>query len=501
MNVPGYILHDSIARNNTNLSVHRATKIDGNQKVILKISKQKSFASTNNELVIVSKLAGVKGVPKLLDQLSHQEGACTIFQDDDFVNLSSVVPIKLDTFLPLAVNIARSLGEIHNNLVARLDIKADSIFFNKKSLEVKFVEFSKASVFSRESTRTSNDQRLDLRDLGLTFCHMLSGEAPSKDSATPFQSFKPQPALEHIISKLLSSCSPRPYSTAFSLADDLLRVFKSEVKPPANFDLPWLTDAMTSLRGLTQDEIIKKTTLVLARNGFDRVVILTSNEGSDCAGQSKLSVTAQSRKDNIENKNNLNADNNHHDEEEKEEVLKGLAETAYQTQNLQRWTSSPDSVEYLLKDSSEAEYVKSRGVSAAVSAPFFGSLSGVVYLESQRQDASLLPSQSQSLEAFVAHFAVLLDNASLSQASLKKSKRNFKSAVDLEESAVWGRFYSSLAQSIDKIVIPSIPQSNESDFNILVEKLEDWEFDIFEFDRLCEGLFSNFIRQNNNYRK
>lgn len=167
--------------------------------------------------------------------------------------------LDLDTFLPLALGIAESLGRLHGGGIVHKDIKPANILIGPAGASARFTGFGFASLLPRhqmspepieaiegtlaymapEQTGRMNrsvDCRSDLYSLGIVFFEMLSGRLPfeSKDPVelVHFQVARRSPALSlfrkslpeqvsDIVAKLLEKGAEDRYQTAAGLAADL----------------------------------------------------------------------------------------------------------------------------------------------------------------------------------------------------------------------------------------------------------------------------------------
>ncbi|MEG4352166.1 AAA family ATPase [Microcoleus sp. LAD1_D5] len=167
--------------------------------------------------------------------------------------------IKIQKFLPLAIQVAQTLGEVHQNQIIHKDIKPSNIIITPDFEQVKITDFSMATRLSREVHQNINttvlegtlayispeqtgrmnrdlDYRTDLYSLGITFYEMLTGELPFNSTdplelihshiavtpAPPNQLKKEVPlVVSSIVMKLLAKNAEDRYQSAFGVKADL----------------------------------------------------------------------------------------------------------------------------------------------------------------------------------------------------------------------------------------------------------------------------------------
>ncbi|MEG4572688.1 AAA family ATPase [Microcoleus sp. N3A4] len=167
--------------------------------------------------------------------------------------------IKIKNFLRLAIQVTKTLGEVHQNQIIHKDIKPSNIIITSDFKQVKITDFSMATRLSREVHQNSNatvlegtlayispeqtgrmnrdlDYRTDLYSLGITFYEMLTGVLPfnstdplelihSHIAVTPvppsqLNSEVPQ-MVSSIVMKLLAKNAEDRYQSAFGAKADL----------------------------------------------------------------------------------------------------------------------------------------------------------------------------------------------------------------------------------------------------------------------------------------
>ncbi|MEP6517352.1 ATP-binding sensor histidine kinase [Microcoleus vaginatus] len=167
--------------------------------------------------------------------------------------------IKLPKFLPLAIQLVQTLGEVHQNQIIHKDIKPSNIIITPDLEKVKITDFSMATRLSREIHQNSNttalegtlayispeqtgrmnrdlDYRTDFYSLGITFYEMLTGELPFNSTdplelihshiavtpVPPHQLKKEVPlVVSSIVMKLLAKNAEDRYQSAFGVKSDL----------------------------------------------------------------------------------------------------------------------------------------------------------------------------------------------------------------------------------------------------------------------------------------
>ncbi len=167
--------------------------------------------------------------------------------------------IKIQKFLPLAIQVAQTLGKVHQNQIIHKDIKPSNIIISPDFEKVKITDFSMATRLSREVHQNSNttvlegtlayispeqtgrmnrdlDYRTDLYSLGITFYEMLTGELPFNSTdplelihshiavapVPPHQLNNEVPQMvSSIVMKLLAKNAEDRYQSAFGVKADL----------------------------------------------------------------------------------------------------------------------------------------------------------------------------------------------------------------------------------------------------------------------------------------
>ncbi|MCT7984892.1 AAA family ATPase [Laspinema sp. A4] len=167
--------------------------------------------------------------------------------------------LGIDNFLKLGIQLAQTLGEIHQHHIIHKDIKPSNIIIQPESLEVKLIDFAIASKLSKETAAAVHpnslegtlaymspeqtgrmnraiDYRTDFYSLGVTFYEMLIGELPcqaedavelvhchiARMPVPPTELIPEIPvAVSNLVMKLLSKNAENRYQSGFGLKRDL----------------------------------------------------------------------------------------------------------------------------------------------------------------------------------------------------------------------------------------------------------------------------------------
>ena len=208
--LPGIAIQSKIYESLNSL-VYRGTREDG-LAIIVKLLKQdypspQAITRYRQEYDITRSL-NLPGVIRAYDQQAYQRTLAIVLEDFGGESLEQwrqqrpdFYPMPLPIFLPLAVNLARSLSHIHHANIIHKDINPSNIVFNPDTGVVKIIDFGIATRFSRtnptfksphglegtlaylspEQTGRMNrllDYRTDFYSLGVTFYELLTGQLP-----------------------------------------------------------------------------------------------------------------------------------------------------------------------------------------------------------------------------------------------------------------------------------------------------------------------------------
>ncbi|MBE9561457.1 MAG: serine/threonine protein kinase, partial [Proteobacteria bacterium] len=268
LSLPNYQIKEQIYES-INSTVYRGIRNKDNQPVILKMLKQDypnsaELARYQQEYEIIHDLY-LEGVIKVYGIEKYQNTLVIILEDFDGESLKELMaarPLTVQEFLPLAIQITDSLGNIHANNIIHKDINPSNIVWEPTTKQLKIIDFGIASRLPRENPTLKNpeqlegtlsylspeqtgrinrsmDYRTDLYSLGVMFYEMLTGQLPfdSTDAMElvhchiakiPVSPSEINPEIPQIISdivmKLLAKNAEDRYQSAFGIKADLEKV-------------------------------------------------------------------------------------------------------------------------------------------------------------------------------------------------------------------------------------------------------------------------------------
>src|ERR687885_682177 len=264
--LPGYKLLSLPLHEGVNTVIYRGVRESEPTQVIVKTLKAKyptiqEIARLRHEYKILKTL-DMAGIVKAHSLEKHNNGLALILEDFGGKSLKNLIAAKhlaISEFLSLAIHLAQTLAQLHENKIIHKDIKPQNIIINSKTDKIKIIDFSISTYLERENQRLSNpnllegtlaymspeqtgrmnrsiDYRTDFYSLGVTFYEMLTGQLPfqANDSLelvhchiakTPvpphlINSEIPE-AVSDIVMKLLAKTAEERYQSALGLKADL----------------------------------------------------------------------------------------------------------------------------------------------------------------------------------------------------------------------------------------------------------------------------------------
>ncbi len=264
--ITGYSIQNKIYESPKSL-VFRAVREADDLPVILKILKEEypspeEVIRYRQEYEITRSLEHVPGVVRVYGLEKYQNTLMMVLEDfgaESLRILSNTEKFPLPEFLGIAIKISDALGQIHRANIIHRDINPSNIVMNRKTGELKIIDFGISTSLSRENPDMKNpdmlegtlaylspeqtgrmnrtvDFRTDFYSLGGTFYELLSGTLPfvtddpmelvhchiaglcasphEKDSAIPG-------VVSDLVMKLLSKTAEDRYQSAWGLKSDL----------------------------------------------------------------------------------------------------------------------------------------------------------------------------------------------------------------------------------------------------------------------------------------
>ncbi len=266
LTLPNYQI-DSQIDDSVNSLVYRGHRKTDNQPVILKMLKQDyptpaELTRYRQEYEITQDL-DLAGVIKAYGIEKYQNTLVIILEDFGGESLKQFIanrPLTMKEFLPIAIQIADSLGNIHAANIIHKDINPSNIVVNVDTSLLKIIDFGIASRLPRENPTLKNpeqlegtlaylspeqtgrinrslDYRTDLYSLGVTFYQLLTRHLcllmPTDAmelvhchiAKTPIPVGEVNPDVPKIVSdmimKLMAKNAEKRYQSAFGIKADL----------------------------------------------------------------------------------------------------------------------------------------------------------------------------------------------------------------------------------------------------------------------------------------
>ncbi|MEG4197129.1 AAA family ATPase [Microcoleus sp. Pol12A5] len=264
--LPGYKLLSLPLHEGVNTVIYRGVRESELTPVIVKTLKAEyptieEIARLRHEYKILATL-DMAGIVKAHSLEKHNNGLALILEDfggKSLKNLMVAKHLEISEFLSLAIHLAETLAQLHENKIIHKDIKPQNIIINSKTDKIKIIDFSISTYLERENQILSNpnllegtlaymspeqtgrmnrsiDYRTDFYSLGVTFYEILTGKLPHQAS-DPLELIhchiakRPVPPHEHIaeipqaisdiVMKLLAKTAEDRYQSALGLKADL----------------------------------------------------------------------------------------------------------------------------------------------------------------------------------------------------------------------------------------------------------------------------------------
>ena len=265
MQITGYEITELINTSNSK-SIYRGYKMPERLPVVLKVLNNnypspEAIGLFKNEFEIAGNL-NIEGIVKVYALEKQDNKPVLISEDTVGIALREFLKkneLNIQTFLVIAIQICKALGDIHANRVIHKSIKPGHIIINPETHQVKITDFSIAASMFKKTIESSDlnflpdffgyispeqtgrmnwvvDYRTDFYSLGVVFYEMLTGQLPfqagdslewvhahiARVPVLPCELRKEIPeTVSGIIIKLLAKTPDERYQSAFGVRADL----------------------------------------------------------------------------------------------------------------------------------------------------------------------------------------------------------------------------------------------------------------------------------------
>ncbi|AFY83491.1 PAS domain S-box protein [Oscillatoria acuminata] len=265
MELRGYQIGKEIYRNSKRVVYRGIREADGLPVILKTLGTEypspMDIAQLHHEYEITQQLK-LRGVIEPLSLEISSDLPVLILPDSGGISLRTFLHqhrLGVEEFLKIAIQLAQTLGEIHQHHIIHKDIKPSNIIIQPQNLEVKLIDFAIASKLSQETAEVVHlnslegtlaymspeqtgrmnraiDYRTDFYSLGVTFYEMLTGELPyqaeeaielvhchiARMPVPPNELVPTIPVtVSKLVMKLLEKTAENRYQSGFGLKTDL----------------------------------------------------------------------------------------------------------------------------------------------------------------------------------------------------------------------------------------------------------------------------------------
>ncbi|RUT00355.1 hypothetical protein DSM106972_074830 [Dulcicalothrix desertica PCC 7102] len=268
----------------TRTLVYRGVRQQDQKPVVIKLLRRdypsvSELVQFRNQYTITKNLDN-EGIVRTYSLENYQNSYALVMEDFGGISLkeyTSATPISLADFFPIALQIVTILNDLYHHRIIHKDIKPANILINPTRKQVKLIDFSIASLLSRETQTPSCpnvlegtlayispeqtgrmnrlvDWRSDFYSLGASFYELLTGQLPfvtndlmelvychlakQPPQATTINTEIPI-VISNIVAKLMAKNAEDRYQSALGLKHDLEQAYSiyKETGEFTNFEL------------------------------------------------------------------------------------------------------------------------------------------------------------------------------------------------------------------------------------------------------------------------
>jgi predicted ATPase/GAF domain-containing protein/tRNA A-37 threonylcarbamoyl transferase component Bud32 len=250
-----------------NSLVYRGIREQDNQPLILKVLKEDYPTPAElfryQQEYEITRSFDFEGVVKAYELRRYNNTLLMLLEDFGGESLEILLKKRQFTlleFIQIAIQIAETLGRIHQSNVIHKDINPSNIVLNSQTGELKIIDFGLSTVLSRENTALKSpnvlegtlayispeqtgrmnraiDYRTDFYSLGVTFYKLLTNQLPfdatdamelvhchiARQPVPPHRVNLEIPlVVSEIVMKLMAKTAEERYQSALGLRDDLV---------------------------------------------------------------------------------------------------------------------------------------------------------------------------------------------------------------------------------------------------------------------------------------
>ncbi len=251
----------NLVRRGSNFTIYEFTHPQNGNRYLLKTITKNNFDAKcrlhlNTEFDVLQHLKSIESPRKVYEKTDYQGSPALLLEYIDGKPLQEAFrfPLSVRDFLKVAPDLAKAVGQLHQQKVIHKDIHPANILVEQHTGAIRIIDFGVASRLSSENNTMRSlrlleghlsymapeqtgrmnrlvDYRADLYSLGVIYYEMLTGKCPfvssdplalihSHIAVAPDLNSIPEP-LRPMLAKLLEKNAEDRYQSAFGLLHDL----------------------------------------------------------------------------------------------------------------------------------------------------------------------------------------------------------------------------------------------------------------------------------------